>query len=102
VQVSDLEELKSFADMVRDRLGSGAGVLFANVDGKGNVVAVVTPDLADSNRLHAGTLVREVGKLTGSGGGGGARMAQAGAKDLSRVDQALAAVPEIVARLLRS
>ncbi|MDZ7391754.1 MAG: alanine--tRNA ligase [candidate division KSB1 bacterium] len=102
VQVSDLEELKSLADMVRDRLGSGAGVLFANVDGKGNFVAVVTPDLADSNRLHAGTLVREVGKLTGSGGGGGARMAQAGAKDLSRVDQALAAVPEIVARLLRS
>ncbi len=101
VQVSDLEELKSLADLVRDRLGSGAGVLFANLDGKGNFVAVVTPDLADSNRLHAGALVREVGRLTGSGGGGSARMAQAGAKDLGMVDKALAAVPEIVGRLLR-
>jgi alanyl-tRNA synthetase len=102
VEVGDLEELKSLADMVRERLGSGAGVLFANLNGKGNFIAVVTPDLADSGRLHAGALVREVGKLTGSGGGGGARMAQAGAKALDKVDVALAAVPEIVSRLLAS
>ncbi|MBC7188103.1 MAG: alanine--tRNA ligase [Calditrichaeota bacterium] len=102
VEVNDLEELKSLADVVRERLGSGAGVLFASLDGKGNFLAVVTADLADSGRLHAGALVREVGKLTGSGGGGGPRMAQAGAKDLGKVDAALAAVPEIVSRLLAS
>ncbi|MGQ9561591.1 MAG: alanine--tRNA ligase [Candidatus Oleimicrobiaceae bacterium] len=102
VEVNDLEELKSLADLVRERLGSGAGVLYAQLDGKGNFIAVVTPDLADSGRLHAGALVREVGKLTGSGGGGGARMAQAGAKALDKVDAALAAVPEIVFRLLAS
>ncbi len=95
-----LDELKTFGDTVRDALKSGVGILFAEIGGKGTLLCVVTKDLVTSNRLHAGTIVKEVARITGSSGGGGPRMAQAGVKDLKKVDAALAASKEIVANLL--
>jgi alanyl-tRNA synthetase len=95
-----LDELKTFGDTVRDALKSGVGILFAEIGGKGTLLCVVTKDLVTSNRLHAGTIVKEVARMTGSSGGGGPRMAQAGVKDLKKVDAALAASKEIVANLL--
>jgi len=41
--------------------------------------------------VHAGNIVREVAKAGGGGGGGRPDMAQAGARDASLIDAALAA-----------
>jgi alanyl-tRNA synthetase len=40
--------------------------------------------------VHAGNLIRDVAKAAGGGGGGRPDMAQAGAKDASLIDAALA------------
>jgi len=40
--------------------------------------------------VHAGNLIREVAKVAGGGGGGTPQIAQAGAKDASKLDEALA------------
>ena len=45
---------------------------------------------------HAGNLVREVAKVTGGNGGGKPDTAMAGGKDISKVDEALMKVSEIV------
>ena len=45
---------------------------------------------------HAGNIVREVAKICGGNGGGRPDFAMAGAKDQSKLDDALAAVPELV------
>jgi alanyl-tRNA synthetase len=41
--------------------------------------------------------VRELARLTGGGGGGRADFAQAGGKDASQIDEALAQVPALLA-----
>ncbi|MEE2728692.1 MAG: DHHA1 domain-containing protein, partial [Candidatus Latescibacterota bacterium] len=94
--VEDVPALRAMADSLRERLGSGVGVLGAEFDGKGSFIAVVTEDLIKDRGLKAGDIVRSVAQLTGGSGGGKPHLAQAGARDISKMDDALAAVPEIV------
>lgn len=51
--------------------------------------------------VKAGDLVREVAKLAGGGGGGRPDSAMAGAKDLSKLDEALSKVADIVSGLIK-
>ena len=93
----DPDALRSVVDTLRERLASGVICLGAVVDGKVNLVASVSKDLA--GRFPAGKLVQEVAKLVGGGGGGRPDLAQAGGKDPSRLDEALAAVTAWVERM---
>jgi alanyl-tRNA synthetase len=68
VEGTSRDDLAKLADAVRDQLKSGVIVLAGGQDGRIPLVAEVTRDLTD--RLHAGTLVREVGLRAGGGGGG--------------------------------
>lgn len=95
-EVEDVPALRAMADSLREKLGSGVGVLGAEFDGKGSFIAVVTEDLIKERGLKAGDIVRSVAQLTGGSGGGKPHLAQAGARDISKMDDALAAVPEIV------
>jgi alanyl-tRNA synthetase len=92
----DPEGLRAVVDTMRERLGSGVICLGAVTDGKVNLVASVSKDL--TKRFPAGKLVQEVAKMVGGGGGGRPDLAQAGGKDPSKLDQALAAVPGWVER----
>jgi len=98
--VEDVPALRAMADGLREKLGSGVGVLGAEFDGKGSFIAVVTDDLIKEQGLKAGDIVRSVAQLTGGSGGGKPHLAQAGARDLQKMDEALAAVTGIVAELL--
>ncbi|MDX1764803.1 MAG: alanine--tRNA ligase-related protein, partial [bacterium] len=88
------EELRAYADKLKDRIQSGVVVAGSAHDGKIAFVAMVTADLTD--RVHAGKLVKAVAQLTGGGGGGRPDMAQAGGKDLAKLDDALAQVADLV------
>ncbi|MFT7694267.1 MAG: alanyl-tRNA synthetase, partial [Candidatus Latescibacterota bacterium] len=50
--------------------------------------------------LKAGDIVRSVAQLTGGSGGGKPHLAQAGVRDLEKIDEALAAVAGIVSEQL--
>jgi alanyl-tRNA synthetase len=39
--------------------------------------------------IHSGNIIKEVAKVAGGGGGGRPDMAQAGGKDVSKIDEAL-------------
>ena len=92
----DPDALRSVVDTLRDRLPSGIIVLGSAVDGKVNLVAAVSKDL--TKRFPAGRLVQEIAKMVGGGGGGRPDLAQAGGKDASQLDEALAAVAGWVER----
>jgi alanyl-tRNA synthetase len=92
----DADGLRAIADTLRDRLGSGVVCVGSVVDGKVNLVAAVTRDL--TKRFPAGRLIQEVARAVGGGGGGRPDLAQAGGKDPSKLDAALALVYEHVAR----
>ena len=96
----DPDGLRSVVDTLRDRLASGIIVLGSAVDGKVSLVAAVSKDLM--KRFPAGRLVQEVAKLVGGGGGGRPDLAQAGGKDASKLDEALATVAGWVERMARA
>ena len=46
--------------------------------------------------IHSGSLIAQIAKITGGGGGGRPDMAQAGGKDPSLVNQALEKAKELI------
>ena len=85
----DRGALMQLADALRDRLGSGVAVLGGEVEGKVSFLCVVTDDLI-ARGVRAGDLVKEVAAVAGGSGGGKPHLAQAGGKDASKIDAALA------------
>ena len=101
VEAAHVEELKQAADMLRDGLGSGVGVLASAAGEKVHFVCVVTRDVVDGRKLKAGDIVKSVASLAGGSGGGSPHMALAGAKDAGLIDAALAQVGSIVLEMLK-
>lgn len=99
VNAPDVEGLRSMADQLRDKIGSGVVVLGSEKNGKVMLVSVVTKDLLKTG-LHAGKIVGEVAKITGGGGGGRPYMAQAGGKEPHKLPEALNNTVKIVEKVL--
>ncbi|MCL5104168.1 MAG: alanine--tRNA ligase [Armatimonadetes bacterium] len=95
VPTVDVPTLQKLADGVADKLRSGVVVLAGVSDGKVLFIGKVTPDLVGRG-FHAGNTLREVARIAGGGGGGKPEFAQAGGKDASKVDEALAKAAEII------
>ncbi|SDN45587.1 alanine--tRNA ligase [Alkalicoccus daliensis] len=95
VNASDMNALRGLADSLKEKLGSGILVLASVTGEKVSIVASVSKDLIDEG-YHAGKIVKEVAAICGGGGGGRPDMAQAGAKDASKVEEALAKVEDLV------
>ena len=89
-------DLKSLADDLKRKLGSGVVALVSNTDGKASIVVGVTEDL--TARVNAVDLVRAASAAVGGKGGGGRPdMAQAGGPDGSQAQAALDAVEQALA-----
>ncbi len=99
--VSDVDELKTLADAVRARIGSGVGILGAEIEGKVSIVVVVTDDIIATRSLKAGDIVKRLAAVIEGSGGGRPHMAMAGGKDPAKLDAALDAAPGIVGELMK-
>jgi alanyl-tRNA synthetase len=84
----DAKSMRGMVDDLRGRLGSGVVLLMSEHEGKVLLAVGVTKDLVD--RFKAGDLIREAASVVGGGGGGRPDFAQAGGKDASRIDEAIA------------
>ncbi|MEY8415360.1 alanine--tRNA ligase [Tissierella praeacuta] len=91
----DMNSLRNLGDEIKNRLGSGVIVLASVKDDKISFVGMVTKDIIEKG-IHAGNIIKEVAMKTGGGGGGRADMAQAGGKDINKVDEALSIVPNLI------
>jgi len=101
VTAPDVETLREMADWFRDKMKGGVIVLGTVIEDKPLFIAATTKEL-NARGIHAGTLVRQVAQRVGGGGGGRPDMAQAGGRDVSKLDEALAAVGELVKAALRA
>jgi len=95
VDASNVDAMRHIGDMLRENMGSGVIVLGAEIDGRPSFIAMATPDLVERG-IHAGNIVKMVAEVTGGGGGGRPDMGQAGGKDVSRLEEALRLVPDLV------
>lgn len=91
----DMNGLRSLGDQLKEKLGEGV-IVIASVQGdKVNLMATATEE-AMKRGAHAGNLIKAIAGLVGGGGGGRPNMAQAGGKNPSGVEEALATVSEVI------
>jgi alanyl-tRNA synthetase len=91
----NINDLRGLSDTIKAE-NKGVAMVFATVsDGKVTFLVSLTDDLVEAGR-HAGKMIKEIAAAAGGGGGGKADMAQAGAKDPSKVADAFAKAEELL------
>lgn len=95
VNASNMEALRNIVDELKAKLPSSVIVLGAAADDKVNLAAAVSQDLVKKG-FHAGKIVKEAAQHCGGNGGGRPDMAQAGGKDIDKLDAALKLAQDVV------
>ena len=80
-------DLRMISDKLREGSKELIAVLAAENEGKVTFLVAVSDDLLEKG-YHAGKMIKEIAAAAGGGGGGKANMAQAGAKDPSKIQAA--------------
>lgn len=82
-----INDMRNLSDDIK-AAHKGIVMVFAAVNnGKATFLVSITDDLVEKG-LHAGDMVKQIAAACGGGGGGKADMAQAGAKDVSKINDA--------------
>ena len=89
------DEMRRMLDGIKDKDQNAVAVFGAQNGDKVTFCAACGKNAVE-NGAHAGNIIREVAKLAGGNGGGKPDSAMAGGKDASRIDEALAAVENII------
>ena len=99
-QVTGLDKpaLRTLADSIRDRLGTGVVVLASESEGKVALLVSVTKDLA--GRVHAGQMVKAIAPIVGGRGGGRPDFAEAGGRLPDKIDELFPESRNVMGRML--
>ncbi len=93
------DALRQMGFILKDKEENSVVVLCGEVDGKVTIAAACGKKSIEKG-LKAGNIAKEVAAVTGGSGGGKPDFAMAGAKDASKVDEALAKVKSIVEAMI--
>ncbi|MBE6720416.1 MAG: alanine--tRNA ligase, partial [Ruminococcaceae bacterium] len=93
------DALRSMGDDLKASNDNAVAIIAGANGSKATIVAICGKN-AVAKGVKAGDVVREVAKLAGGGGGGRPDSAMAGAKDVTKLDSAIAATTDIVKNIL--
>lgn len=96
VNLTDSNDLKQLAYDLKKATSNTLIVLGAEINNKAQLSIIMSDDLAESGRFHAGNMVRTLAKEIKGGGGGQPFFATAGGKDASGLPRALSKVSELL------
>jgi alanyl-tRNA synthetase len=96
--LADQKQLLDLASRVRSKLGDESAVVLGGADGGRVGLVALASKQAVGRGVSAAAIVREAAPIVGGGGGGRDEMAQAGGRDASKLDEALAAAREAIER----
>jgi alanyl-tRNA synthetase len=91
--------LRELGDTLRDRMGDSIAV-FATVENQRPMFLVMVSAALTKQGVHAGDIAKRAAMVTGGGGGGKPTMAQAGGKDVAKLDEALAEARRVIEQQL--
>ena len=94
VDASNADSLREISDWLRDKMGSGIVILGAVINDRPTISIGITRDLVAAG-ADAREYARDLGRIIGGGGGGRPDMAQAGGRDASRLDDAIAGATDL-------
>ncbi|MBQ8950006.1 MAG: alanine--tRNA ligase [Eubacterium sp.] len=86
----DANAMRTLGDDMKQKLGKSVVIIASDNDGKVSLLVMASDD-AVSAGIHAGNIIKAIAPIVGGGGGGRPNMAQAGGKDASGIEIALAA-----------
>ena len=89
VQADNMDELRKVADLVKGKLPKGAFLLGTKAGDKVNLVGMASSEAVEAG-VHMGKVISKAAKVCKGGGGGKPQVAQAGGKDPSKLQDALA------------
>ena len=95
----DAGDLRKLGDFLRDKEPGVVGVLASVHDGKVMLLAVCGKD-AVAKGVKAGDIIRTIAPICGGKGGGKPDSAMGGGTEVSKVDDALAAVDDLVLKVV--
>ncbi|MGD1027550.1 alanine--tRNA ligase [Candidatus Binatus soli] len=96
----DPRTMREMADRMRQKHGSAVVALGSDLgEGKVALLVAVTPDL--TAKIKAGDIIKNIAPIVGGTGGGRPDLAQAGGRDASKLDEALAKVAALAALAFR-
>ena len=102
VEDMSADDIRSLGDKAKEQGDDIVAVIACVNNEKGSAnIAVACGKAAVAAGANAGAIVRAVAQLAGGNGGGKPDFAMAGAKDLSKLDDAVAAANGIVAGMLK-
>ncbi|MGH7923613.1 MAG: alanine--tRNA ligase, partial [Candidatus Binatus sp.] len=91
----DPRTMREMADRMRQKHASCVVALGSDLgDGKVALLVAVTPDL--TSKIKAGDIIKNIAPIVGGTGGGRPDLAQAGGRDASKLDEALAKVATLL------
>lgn len=96
----DANGLRDLGDKLKCKLGKSIVVLASTKGDKVTFISMASKD-AVKDGVHSGIIIKEIAKIAGGSGGGRPDMAQAGAKNKDKVDEALQAVTAIVENMIK-
>jgi alanyl-tRNA synthetase len=99
VEGLDAKALLELVDRLKGQLGEAAIVLASAAQDRVALVVSVAPELV-ARGVKAGAVVKAAAAVVGGGGGGRDTLAQAGGRNVSKVDEALATAREQIAAAL--
>jgi alanyl-tRNA synthetase len=97
VSVANAEALKNIAYGLRNQFDDLLLILAADVENKPQVTVMIGEKLAQTNKYHAGNLVKELAKEIEGGGGGQPFFATAGGKNLNGLNAVLEKARKLIA-----
>ncbi|MBQ6036847.1 MAG: alanine--tRNA ligase [Lachnospiraceae bacterium] len=92
---AEVDEMRTLSDQLKEKLPVSVIVLSTVKDQKVTLLTAAS-DEAVKLGAHAGNIIKEIAKVVGGGGGGRPNMAQAGGRDASKIDEALAKAKEVL------
>jgi len=99
VEVSDAKALLDLVDRLKGQLDRAVIVLASGVKDRVALVVSVAPELVERG-VKAGVIVKAAAVVVGGGGGGRDTLAQAGGRDVSKLEEAIAAARAAIAAAL--
>ncbi|MBN1152189.1 MAG: alanine--tRNA ligase [Dehalococcoidia bacterium] len=91
--------LRDLGDTLRDRTGDSIAV-FATVENQKPMFLVMVSAALTRQGVHAGEIAKRAAVVAGGGGGGKPTMAQAGGKDVAKLDDALGEARRVIEQQL--
>ena len=96
------ESLREFTDQLRDQYGPIAIILGTVIDEKVALITAVSKELIKGKNLNASECIKAAAKVAGGGGGGRPDLAEAGARFVDKLDDAINAGAEYYTGVLNS